>query len=79
MAQVVLLEPRSARAVLDDIDRSARRSTDSALHPAWPMAMAVATAPEYADAHAEAASVIAAHTPRGAAPGSVIVPPFPGS
>ena len=34
------------------------------------MAMAVAAAPEYADAHAEAQSVIAAHTPRGVASGS---------
>jgi hypothetical protein len=32
----------------------------------------VAAAPEYADAHAEAHTVIAAHTPRGVAPGSAI-------
>ena len=70
MAQVVLLEPRSARAVLDDIDRFAAQIEDSGLPPAWPMAMAVAAAPEYADAHAEAQTVIAAHTPRGVAPGS---------
>ena len=72
MAQVVLLEPRSARAVLDDIDRNAAQVEDSALPPAWPMAMAVAAAPEYADAHAEAHSVIAAHTPRGVAAGSAV-------
>ncbi len=36
------------------------------------MAMAVAAAPEYADAHAEAQTVIAAHTPRGVAPGSAV-------
>ena len=72
MAQVVLLEPRSARAVLDDIDRYAAQIEDSALPPAWPMAMAVAAADEYADAHAEAHSVIAAHTPRGVAPGSAV-------
>jgi GTPase-associated protein 1, N-terminal domain type 2/GTPase-associated protein 1, middle domain len=72
MAQVVLLEPRSARAVLDDIDRYAAQIEDSALPPAWPMAMAVAAAPEYADAHAEAHMVIAAHTPRGVAPGSAV-------
>jgi hypothetical protein len=72
MAQVVLLEPGSARAVLDDIDRYAAQIEDSALPPAWPMAMAVATTDEYADAHAEAHSVIAAHTPRGAAPGSAV-------
>jgi hypothetical protein len=72
MAQVVLLEPRSARAVLDDIDRYGAQVEDSALPPAWPMAMAVAAAPEYGDAHAEAHAVIAAHTPRGVAPGSAI-------
>jgi hypothetical protein len=72
MAQVVLLEPGSARAVLDDIDRFASQIEDTALPPAWPMAMAVAAADEYADAHAEAHSVIAAHTPRGARPGSAV-------
>ena len=72
MAQVVLLEPRSARAVLDDIDRYADEMEDDALPPAWPMAMAVATSGEYADAHAEARSVIAAHTPRGVDPGSAL-------
>jgi GTPase-associated protein 1, N-terminal domain type 2/GTPase-associated protein 1, middle domain len=72
MAQVVLLEPRSARAVLDDIDRYGAQVEDGTLPPAWPMAMAVAAAPEYADAHAEAHTVIAAHTPRGVAPGSAI-------
>ncbi len=72
MAQVVLLEPRSARAVLDDIDRYAAQIEDSALPPAWPMAMAVAASDEYADAHAEAHSVIAAHTPRGVVPGSAV-------
>ena len=72
MAQVVLLEPRSARAVLDDIDHYAAQVEDSALPPDWPMAMAVAAAAEYADAHAEAHTVIAAHTPRGVAPGSAV-------
>jgi hypothetical protein len=72
MAQVVLLEPRSGRAVLDDIDRYAAQVEDSALPPSWPMAMAVAAAPEFADAHAEAHTVIAAHTPRGVAPGSKV-------
>ena len=72
MAQVVLLEPGSARAVLDDIDFFATQIEDTALPPAWPMAMAVATADEYADAHSEAHSVIAAHTPRGAPPGSAV-------
>jgi len=72
MAQVVLLERRAARAVLDDIDRYGAQVEDSALPPAWPMAMAVAAAPEFADAHAEAHAVIAAHTPRGVAPGSAI-------
>ncbi len=74
MAQVVMLESRSARAVLDDIDRYAAQVEDTALPPAWPIAMAVAAddEDEYADAHAEAHSVIAAHTPRGVAPGSAV-------
>jgi hypothetical protein len=72
MAQVVLLEPQSARAVLDDIDRYAAQTDDIALHPAWPMAMAVVVEDQYADAHAEAHSVIAAHQPRGVAPGSAV-------
>jgi len=72
MAQVVLLEPRAARVVLDDIDRYGAQVEDNALPPAWPMAMAVAAAPEFADAHAEAHAVIAAHAPRGVAPGSSI-------
>jgi hypothetical protein len=70
MAQVVLLEPRSARAVLDDIDHYAGQIEDSGLPPAWPMAIAVAAAAEYADAHAEAHAVITAHTPCGVTPGS---------
>jgi hypothetical protein len=72
MAQVVLLKPRSARTVLDDIDRYAAQVEDHALPAAWPMAMAVAAAPEYADAHAEANTVIAAHAPRGVTPGSAV-------
>jgi hypothetical protein len=72
MAQVVLLEPSSARALLDDIDRYASQVQDNALPPAWPMAMAVAMAGNYADAHTEARGVIAAHTPRGVDPGSAV-------
>ncbi len=72
MAQVVLLEPGSARAVLDEIDRYAAQVEDTALPPAWPMAMAVASAGNYADAHTEARSVIAAHTPGGVDPGSAV-------
>jgi hypothetical protein len=72
IAQVVLLEPQSARAVLDDIDRYAAQTDDIGLHPAWPMAMAVVVNDQYADAHAEANSVIAAHQPRGVAPGSAV-------
>ena len=73
MAQVVLLEPGSARAVLDDIDRYAAQVEDSA--PAtrpgrWRWRWRAAG--EYADAHAEARSVIAAHTPRGVDPGSAV-------
>ncbi|MEO3761063.1 hypothetical protein ABGB19_22620 [Mycobacterium sp. B14F4] len=72
MAQVVLLEPGWARAVLDDIDRYADEVEDTALPPAWPMAVAVEAAEQYADAHAEARSVIAAHTPREVDPGSTV-------
>ena len=72
MAQVVLLEPGSARAVLDDIDRYAAQVDDTALPPAWPLAMAVASAETFADAHPEARSVIAAHTPGGMDFGSAV-------
>lgn len=72
MAQVVLLEPLSARTVLDDIDHYAAQTDDVNLHPAWPMAMAVAVNDHYGDAHAEAHSVIAAHQPGGVVPGSAV-------
>ncbi len=67
MAQVVLLEQHSARRMLDDIDRYAAQTDDRGLQPAWPMAMAVAADGEFADAHAEAHSVIAAYSPRDVA------------
>ncbi|MHC9292543.1 hypothetical protein ACRCUN_08735 [Mycobacterium sp. LTG2003] len=71
MAQVVLLDPSSARRVLDDIDSVAEQVRDDGLHPAWPMAMAVTGRPEFADAEVEAHEVIAAHSPPGIAVGSV--------
>jgi hypothetical protein len=66
MAQVVLLDVRSARLVLDDIDHYAAQVADAGLHPAWPLAMAVAHRDEFADAVSEAHAVIAAHSPRAA-------------
>ncbi|KHO20319.1 hypothetical protein QQ44_27720 [Mycolicibacterium setense] len=70
MAQVVLLDAASARRVLDDIDTLSGQVRDDGLHPAWPMAMAVAGHPEFADAQVEAHEVIAAHSPSGALVGS---------
>ncbi|MFD3041632.1 GAP1-N2 domain-containing protein [Mycolicibacterium senegalense] len=70
MAQVVLLDVASARQVLDDIDTFSAQVRDDGLHPAWPMAMAVARHPEFADAQVEAHEVIAAHSPSGALVGS---------
>jgi hypothetical protein len=70
MAQVTLLDPGSARRVLDDIDAVAEQVRDVDLHPAWPMAMAVASRTDFADAEEEAHEVIAAHSPPGVAVGS---------
>lgn len=70
MAQVVLLDVASARQVLDDIDTFSSQVRDDGLHPAWPMAMAVARHPEFVDAQVEAHEVIAAHSPSGALVGS---------
>ncbi|ULN47875.1 hypothetical protein MI170_00335 [Mycolicibacterium goodii] len=70
MAQVALLDPDSARRLLDDIDAVAEQVRDVGLHPAWPMAMAVAGRTEFADAEEEAHEVIAAHSPPGVAVGS---------
>ncbi|MGV0743550.1 GAP1-N2 domain-containing protein [Mycolicibacterium sp. XJ870] len=70
MAQVVMLDPGSARQLLDDIDTIAQQVRDVGLHPAWPMAMAVAGRAEFADAEAEAHEVIAEHSPPGIAVGS---------
>lgn len=70
MAQVVLLDVASARRVLEDIDTLSGQVRDDGLHPAWPMAMAVAGRPEFADAQVEAHEVIAAHSPSGALVGS---------
>lgn len=70
MAQVVLLDAASARGALDDIDTYSSQVRDDGLHPAWPIAMAVAGNQEFADAQAEAHEVIAAHSPAGALVGS---------
>ncbi|WP_135451362.1 hypothetical protein [Mycobacterium sp. DL99] len=70
MSQVVLLDVASARRVLEDIDALSSQVRDDGLHPAWPMAMAVAARPEFADAHVEAHEVIGAHSPSGALVGS---------
>jgi hypothetical protein len=72
MAQVVLLDPRAALLALDDIDRYATEAGDAGLHPAWPMAMAVAAHPEFADAAEEARTVIGANSPAGAVGGPTI-------
>ncbi|AKS31685.1 hypothetical protein [Mycolicibacterium goodii] len=70
MAQVALLDAGSARRLLDDIDAVAEQVRDVGLHPAWPMAMAVAGRAEFTDAEEEAHEVIAAHSPPGVAVGS---------
>ncbi|WP_135451351.1 hypothetical protein [Mycobacterium sp. DL99] len=70
MAQVALLDPHSARRLLDDIDRVAAQVVDQGLHPAWPMAMAIAGSPEFADAEEEAHEVIAGHSPLDVPAGS---------
>jgi hypothetical protein len=73
MAQVAMLDPDSTRLLLTDIDAFSARVTDSGLHPAWPMAMSVATRSRFADAADEARSVIARHSPRGTIADAVIV------
>ena len=70
MAQEALLDPRSARAVLDDLDRYAAQTEDRGLHPAWPLAVTVAADEAFAGAHPEAHAVITAHTPGGLSAGS---------
>jgi hypothetical protein len=70
MAQEALLDPRSARAVLDDLDRSAAQTEDLGLHPAWPLAVVIAADEMFAAAHPEAHAVITTHPPGGIAPGS---------
>ncbi|MGV0784070.1 GAP1-N2 domain-containing protein [Mycolicibacterium sp. XJ775] len=70
MAQVVLLDPASARTLLDDIDRFAAEVSDAGLHPAWPMAMAVTANAEFADAIDEAHDVITTYSPPGVPAGS---------
>ncbi|WP_454792038.1 GAP1-N2 domain-containing protein [Mycolicibacterium lutetiense] len=70
MAQVALLDPTSARTLLDDIDRFAAEVPDAGLHPAWPMAMAVTANAEFADAIEEAHDVVTTYSPPGVPTGS---------
>ncbi|KZS51728.1 hypothetical protein A4G26_19965 [Mycobacterium kansasii] len=70
LAQEALLDPRSARAVLDDLDRYAAQTDDRGLHPAWPLAVTIAADDTFAAAHPEAHAVIAAHSPGGLNPDS---------
>lgn len=70
MAQEALLDPRSARTVLDTLDRYAAQTDDRGLHPAWPLAVTIAADQDFAAAHPEARTVLAAHSPAGIAPGS---------
>ena len=73
MAQVAMLDPDSTRLLLADIDAFSAHVTDTGLHPAWPMAMSVATHLRFADAADEARSVIARHSPRGTVADAAIV------
>jgi GTPase-associated protein 1, N-terminal domain type 2/GTPase-associated protein 1, middle domain len=73
MAQVAMLDPDSTRLLLADIDAFSARVTDAGLHPAWPMAMSVATRSRFADAADEARSVIESHSPRGTVADALIV------
>ncbi|AGZ53833.1 GAP1-N2 domain-containing protein [Mycobacterium kansasii] len=63
MAQVAMLDPDSMRLVLNDIDMFAAGVNDCGLHPAWPMAMSIATRERFVDAADEARSVITQHSP----------------
>jgi len=73
MAQVAMLDPDSARLLLADVDAFSARVTDAGLHPAWPMAMSVATRARFADAADEARSVIAHQSPRATVADALIV------
>ena len=70
MAQEALLDPGSARAVLDDLDRHAAQTEDRGLHPAWPLAVTIASDDTFEGAHPEAHTVLTAHTPDGLSAGS---------
>ncbi|OBC00319.1 hypothetical protein [Mycobacterium sp. 852002-40037_SCH5390672] len=70
MAQEVLLDAQSAVAVLDELDHRAAQTPDRDLHPAWPLAVAIAAGEDFAAAHPEANAIIAAHSPAGIAAGS---------
>jgi hypothetical protein len=73
MAQVAMLDSDSMRLLFADIDTFSAHVTDAGLHPAWPMAMSVATRPRFADAVEEARSVIARHSPRGMVADGVVM------
>jgi hypothetical protein len=72
MAQVTLIDPESARVVLDDIGRYAAAAGDRDLHPAWPMAMSVLHRDDFGDARDEANTIIARYSPPGLSPNSPI-------
>jgi hypothetical protein len=73
MAQVAMLDADSMRLLLADIDAFSARVTDAGLHPAWPMAMSVASHSRFADAADEARAVIARQSPRGTVADAVVV------
>lgn len=70
MAQEALLDPESARGVLDELDRHAAQTEDRGLHPAWPLAVTIASDDTFEGAHPEAHTVLTAHTPEGLSAGS---------
>jgi hypothetical protein len=71
LAQESLLDQASARQILDAIDTYAALTPDRQLHPAWPLAAAIASDAAFADAHPEAHAVLTAHMPSGIAADSV--------
>lgn len=72
LAQAALLEPGSARWVLDDLDVHAAAVADRGLHPAWPLAVTIAGDDRFADAHPEAQAVLAEHSPAGIDPNTSV-------
>lgn len=72
MAQVTLLDPKSASVVIDDIVHYATAVGDRGLHPAWPMAMSVINRDDFTDGREEAQGVIAAFSPTDVTPDSAL-------